>query len=252
MVPIVYTLGALRQVLDYGVASGVLASNPAAKVKAPRRSQDQQTAPRVWAPAELTSFRDHADGDPLAAAWRLSLAGLRRSEVLGLRWSSVDYEAGTVEVKRGRVALRRGQTAADDAKSRASKRTVPVEAMHPGTMSLLRALSAAQAADRLAAGAAYEATGLVVVDALGAPVSPDGYGAAFRRLCADAGVPAVRLHAIRHTVATILHDRAVPPVAAAALLGHSLQTHLAVYVQPTQTGAASAAAVFGAALAAGE
>jgi integrase len=145
-------VGALRQTFGYGVALGVVASNPVQGVKAPRRSKDDQTPVTLWQPAHLLRFRDHADDDPMAAAWRLSLSGLRRSEVLGLRYSSVDWEAGTVEVKRGRVALRHGRTATDDAKSRASNRVVPVEQVHPGTMALLRALRARQAEDRLAAG----------------------------------------------------------------------------------------------------
>ena len=70
--------------------------------------------------------------------------------VLGLRWASVDLSAGLVRVEAGRVALDGHRTATDDPKSAASWRTVPVEAMHSGTVALLRSLSARQAADRLA------------------------------------------------------------------------------------------------------
>lgn len=178
------------------------------------------------------------------------MCGLRRSEVLGFSWSSVDVDAGSVEVTASRVVLRGGRTATDDAKSSASNRTVPVETMLPGTVAALPALSAQQAADRLAAGAAYEASGLVVVDALGRGVSPHAYSAAFRALTAEAGLPPVRLHALRHSAATMMHRAGVAPADAAALLGHTPATHLAVYVKSTERG--TAAAAFGEALAAGQ
>lgn len=117
-----------------------------------------------------------ADVHEWAAAWRLTLCGLRRSEVMGLKWSAVDLDSGEIRVEAGRVSLDGGQrTATDDPKSEASKRVVAVEQLQPGTVALLRALKARQAADRLAMGAGYRETGLVLVDAAGAPIRPELY-----------------------------------------------------------------------------
>lgn len=124
----------------------------------------------MWEPSDLLTFRAEADADDWAAGWRLTLSGLRRSEVLGLHWSAVDLDAGMVTVEAGRVALDGERTVTDDPKSAASWRTVPVESMHTGTVALLKTLKARQAADRLAAGSAYEDSGYVLVDALGRPV----------------------------------------------------------------------------------
>jgi integrase len=247
---IVYALGALRQVLAYGVADGVLVTNPADGVKAPRLARGDRRTASVWEVADLLAFRAVADRDDMAAAWRLTLCGLRRSEVLGLSWSAVDREAGTVRVEASRVVVGKGRTALDEAKSQASHRTVPVEQMHPGTVPLLRSLSAAQAADRIKAGPAYDESGLVIVDALGRGVSPDSYSDRFRALCAEAGVPAIRLHEVRHTLALMLHRAGVAPADAASLLGHTVATHLAYYVPSTERGAASAASRVGEVLAA--
>ena len=151
---VVYTLGAIRQVLAYGISAGLIATNVAASVKAPRKQHSDAKAVAVWEPAELLQFRAVADQDEWAAAWPLTLCGLRRSEVLGMRWESVDLARGEVLVSTGRVLLLDGGrgTAADDPKSTASHRTVSVEEMHPGTVALLRSLSARQAADRLVLG----------------------------------------------------------------------------------------------------
>lgn len=126
-----------------------------------------------------------------------------------------------------RAVVAAGRTSPDDAKSEASHRLVPVEQMHPGSLAVLRSLSAAQAADRVAAGSAYDASCLVVVDALGHGVSPDAYSDRFRALCSPVGVPPIRLHEVRHTLALMLHRAGEAPADVAALLGHTVLTHLA-------------------------
>lgn len=247
---IVFTLGAVRQVLAYGVAEGLLPVNVADGVRAPRKTRADVRTVTVWEPSDLLKFRTTADADDLAAGWRLTLSGLRRSEVLGLRWTSVDLRAGTVTVEAGRVALDGKRTATDDPKSAASWRTVPVESMHTGTVALLKSLRARQAADRLAAGSAYEESGYVLVDALGRPVRPEAFSDRFADVCAEADVPATRLHDVRHTVATLLHRSGVAPADAAGLLGHTVAVHLSTYVTSTERGAQTAAAALGEALAA--
>lgn len=203
-------------------------------MKARRRRKGDRREVTVWEPAELLAFRAVSDADPWAAGWRLTLSALRRSEVLGMSWTSVNLDAGTVRVEASRVALRGGRTATDDTKSDASDREVPVEFMHPGTAGLLRVASARQAADRLRAGSAYESSGLVVVDALGRGIHPDAYSDRFRALCKAAGVPPIRLHAVRHTLALMLHRAGEAPADVAALLGHPVGTHLTHYVPRTQ------------------
>jgi integrase len=238
----VYALGALRQVLRYGVSVGLLRTNPAADVKVRRRTKDDHRHVTVWTPAQLVTFRTHADTDPYAAAWRLVVSGLRRSEVLGLRWSDVDLDAGTVRVSQGRVRLASGATVTDDPKSNASARVVSVETMHPGTVGLLRTLRTAQAADRLAAGPAWTDTGLVVVDPLGVGLGPSRFTTMWGAVCKAAKVPPVGMHSTRHALATMLHEHGVAPAAAARLLGHEVGTHLQFYVTSSDAAADQAAA----------
>jgi len=247
---IVYTLGAVRQVLAYGVAEGLLSFNVAADVEAPRKTRADEREVAVWEPADLVAFRRVADADEWAAGWRLTLSGLRRSEVMGLSWSAVDLVAGTVKVEAGRVLLDGKRTATDDPKSAASWRTVDVESMHPGTGALLRALKARQAADRLAAGGAFQETGYVLVDPLGSPVRPEAYSDRFTALCKAAGVPRIRMHDVRHTLGLTMHRAGQAPADVAALLGHTLGTHLGVYVPRTERGAITAAHALGEVLAA--
>ena len=224
-------LKTLRMVLDYAVEADMVPKNVAASVKVPKSAQPPKTS-HHWEPDELLAFRAVSDNDSLAAAWRLTLSGMPRADVMGLWWEDVDMEAGTVTVSRGRVAsISNGhETYVDEPKSEQRKRTIYVEAMHPGTMDLLRALKARQARHRLKAGAAWHSTGYVVVDELGRPVRPEWYSDRFRALCRKAGVPVIRQHETRHSMAGLLHSLHVTPADSAALLGHTLEVHLSAYL----------------------
>jgi integrase len=149
------------------------------------------------------------------------------------------------------VLLDGHRTATDDPKSKASKRTVPVEDMHPGTVTLFRSLRARQAADRLVLGAGYPETGLVLVNALGEPVRPELYSDRFRKLSREGGLRHIHLHLVRHTLAVAMNRAEVAIVDAAALLGHTPPVYVSTYLKKSEKGARSAASALGAALAGG-
>jgi integrase len=249
----VYTLGSVRQVPANGISSGLLSVNVAASVKAPRKQHSQAVVDarpkdEPWPQEELLQFRAVADQDEWAACWRLTLCGLRRSEIMGMQWDCVDLDHGEVKVEHGRVLLDGNRTATDDPKSTASRRTVPVEEIQPGTVALLRALKARQAADRLLLGNWVRgdarrsarpacATGVVL--------------RSFPELCTQAGVRTIHLHLVRHTLAVEMIRAGVAIVDGAALLGHTPDVFVSTYLRKSESGARSAARVLGAALASG-
>jgi integrase len=236
------TFVALGQVLDEGIRARLLTENVARLVKSRRRTGP--TDPARWGADDLLAFRRHADGLGDAAAWRLVLSGMRRSEVLGLTWRNVDFIEGAVHVVQGRVPLAltaKSRDHVDAPKSRQSRRIVCVETIHPGTRALLQRYRGGQ-------GRGSESGDFVVVDGTGKPVRPEWFSDRFRRLCAEAGVPVIRLHAVRHSVADLLASLGVPPVDAAALLGHTTSVYLDTYARATTAGTALAAARLGEAL----
>jgi len=239
-------LGTLAQALDLAMREGAISRNVARLARHPRIRKIAGTDLDHWKPEELQQFLNHADIDPLAAAWRMTCTGMTRADVLGLRWTDIDTETGLVKISQGRVALDQADHT-DDPKSQARRRAIPVEAMWPGTVAALRALSARQAADRLKLGAEYATGGdLVVVDVLGKPVRPEWYSDRFRQLCVQAQVPVITLHSVRHSLALWMHQEGVTPADAAALLGHTVEVHLSTYLPHSgTTGIASAAQVLG-------
>nr|WP_155942940.1 site-specific integrase [Mycobacterium sp. 141] len=179
----------------------------------------------TWTPEQAAAFRAHVADDRLAACWLLTLAGLRRSEVLGLRWEDVDHDAGTITVAQGRVVVG-GGTVTGAPKSVRSARTLP---MPSDVLAALRTFKTQQAEEHLALGGGWPNTGLVAVNADGSPIRPETYSKAFGGHCVAAGVPVIRLHDVRHTAATMLLDGGTTPSATAKWLGHDPAITLRVY-----------------------
>ncbi|WP_231748754.1 site-specific integrase [Mycobacterium sp. M26] len=184
----------------------------------------------TWTPEQATQSWDHIRDDRLAACWLLTLAGLRRSDVLGLRWSDVDFDAGTVSVAQGRVVVQGVGTVTGDPKSKRSRRAFP---MTPEIFPALSTFRVQQAAERLALGNDYRDSGLVAVNEDGSAIRPENYSADFAHQSKAAGVPGIRLHDVRHTAATMLVDGGTTATATATAtarwIGHGPAITLRVY-----------------------
>jgi integrase len=216
-------LTVLSMALTAAMKRGLVARNVAQLVDRPPIEYREMS---TWTPKQAEQFREHVRGDRLYACWLLTLAGCRRSEVLGLAWPAVDFNAGTVTVVQGRVVVRGGGTTTGEPKSERSRRTLPMPA---GVMAALRALRTRQSSERLAFGEEYRDTGLVAVAEDGCPIRPETYSKTFERHCKAAGVPSIRLHDTRHTAATRMLDNGTTVLAAAKWLGHDPAMTLRVY-----------------------
>lgn len=215
-------LTVLASALDDAMAQGLVVRNVARLVKRPKVIAAEMA---FWTSEQANTFRDHVAGDRLAACWLLTMAGLRRSEVLGLRWADVDFDRGKITMAQGRVVVG-GGTVTGAPKSTRSARTLPLP---PDVLTSLRAFKARLAEERLALGAGWPETGLVAVNADGSPIRPETYSKVFAAHCVAAGVPTIRLHDVRHTAASILLDRGMPVLAVAKWLGHDPAITARVY-----------------------
>ena len=173
---------------------------------------------RTWTPEELRTFLQFVESDPLFAAWVLSAStGMRRGEVLGLRWQDIDFA-------RRRLAIRQTIISIDylveisEPKTARGRRSV---ALDTGTVAALRAHRAAQNQEKLKLGQAYQDSGLVFCRADGTPVHPDRFTQMFDKHVKDSGIPRIRLHDLRHTHATLALAAGIHPKVVSERLGHS-------------------------------
>lgn len=168
-----------------------------------------------------TAAQEH--GDRLAALWTLAVySGLRQSELLGLRWGDVDFEARCVTVRR---ILRRVQNIKDtepafaEPKTHKSRRTV---ALPSEALVALHAHKAQQNSERLAAGDDWANHGLVFSSHIGTPLSARNVLRDYKRALARAGLSqSYRFHDLRHAHATLMLRAGVPMKVASERLGHS-------------------------------
>lgn len=164
----------------------------------------------------LAAARDNR----LWAAYELAVRiGLRRGELLGLRWSDLDLYEGVLTV---RQALQRvgGELLFVAPKTQRSARRVALPAE---CVTALRAQRAQQLADKKAAGDKWkgEGHGLVFTTKNGTPIEPRNLNRSFETLCGRAGVRKVRFHDLRHTCASLLHEQGADARMIMEVLGHS-------------------------------
>ncbi|MEU3278238.1 site-specific integrase [Streptomyces antibioticus] len=164
----------------------------------------------------LAAARDNR----LWAAYELAVRiGLRRGELLGLRWSDVDLHEGVLTV---RQALQRvgGELMIVAPKTQRSARRAALPAE---CVTALRAQRAQQIADRKGAGNSWKGTGqgLVFTTKNGTPTEPRNLNRSFEVLCLRAGIRKVRFHDLSHTGASLLHEQGADARMIMEVLGHS-------------------------------
>ena len=228
--------GTLKQALNDAVRWELLPYNPALKVTPPAW---ERVEPRAWSGEQVARFLDHvtATGDAYAPVWRLLfVTGMRRGELLGLRWADVDLVEGTLTVRQNRVVAG-SRVVTGTPKSRAGNRTLSLDAHTVTELALLKNSHEAQAELF-----GYWATDLVVVSPTGLPMQPKDFLSRFQKAARAAGLPVIRLHEARHSYATLALKEGVPVHVLSQRLGHAqASTTLNIYahVLPTADRAAA-------------
>jgi integrase len=213
---VIYVHVTLRRALRDAVSEGLLVRNVAALARPPRARRVEM---RTWDAGQLDRFLASIRTDRLYAPLALlATTGMRRGELLGLRWVNVDLDAGRVAIRRTMVMVA-GKPQESEPKTAKGRRPVPVAAE---VIQALREWKAYQAAERLEWGPGYtDSGGLVVTTEDGRPLHPETLSAAFVRHAKAAGLPPIRLHDLRHTAASILLAQGVHPKVVSEMLGHA-------------------------------
>lgn len=206
----------LHKVLGDPIDAGLLTNNPADRAKPPRPRAGSPTEMKFWNAEQLGRFLAHIEGDRLEAAWHLlAMTGMRRGEVLGLRWQDVDLDHRRLAVRHTITAV--GYEIKESTPKNHQACTIDLD---PGTMEQLKAHRERQAKEKEAWGPGYQDTGLVFRREDGTPVHPQLFSQQFEREVRRSGLPQIRLHDVRHTHATIALRAGVPVKVISERLGH--------------------------------
>ncbi len=158
------------------------------------------------------------ESDRLFALWRLLAAtGMRRGEVLGLGGEDLDMEAGAVTIRRAWIPVD-GVARFSEPKSRRSRRTI---ALDPVTLEALKHHAARQADEQSGWQEGLAAAGLLFTRPDGRPLVPWAVSTAFGKHSRAAMLPAIPLHGLRHTYATLALTSGVNPRIVSGRLAHA-------------------------------
>jgi integrase len=192
----------LSQALGHAVRLGVLFKNPARQVKPPR---PQGREIKILGKDEIATLLSAAKRTFVYLPALVAVTtGIRRGELLGLRWSDIDLKASTLTVNQSLERVR-GKFEFKAPKTRNSRRTISLPAI---TVDALREHSKAQLEERFKLGLGRDPRGLVFSRPNREPMDPDTLSKSFGRLVSAAKVTRITLHGLRHThISHLLMDR---------------------------------------------
>ncbi len=224
----------LHRALDQAVRWGLLARNVTDAVDPPRPAHPEA---KTWDARQVAAVLGAAArSDDLEALWRLALlTGMRRGELLGLRWADLDLDRGALAVRRTMSRGADSRLVVGEPKTASGRRQIalPATAVEHLRRHRVRHLEA-----RLAAGPAFDDRDLVFPNQTGGPLHPNSLARRFKQLIERAGVPPIRFHDLRHTCATLMLANGEHPKVVQERLGHSdikmtldLYSHVAADMQ---------------------
>jgi integrase len=180
------------------------------------------TKPRIgaWGPEDLARFLEIIEGHKYSRTFELiAMSGMRRGEALGIPWSAVDLDAGTITIEQ--TLIRDGDNGvgiSPTPKSEESRRVIELDA---DLVALLRTQRRDQLERRMVLGDGWIGSGLVFDRGDGHWIDPDTFSQTFARVVTRTGLPSIPLKGLRHTIATIMIEAGESIKLVQEMLGHA-------------------------------
>jgi len=213
----------ISKALDYAVKSGLLQSNPARYVEFPK---GKPFTGSFYTVAEIEQLLKISKGTPLETTVLFAtLYGLRRGEIMGLRWQDIDMVEGVVTICNTRVRI--SYEVEKQPKSKSSLRSFP---LMPSVKAHLEALKAEQAKNQELFGSSYVQNDYVCKWPDGKALDVSYINGALTKLLRENGMRHIRFHDLRHSTASYLNKLGFSPKEIQVWLGHSdIKTTMNIY-----------------------
>lgn len=212
----------IHKALDMAVKLELIPNNPSNHVELPKKARFVGS---FYNSDELNELFAATKGTKLEIPVLFgAFYGLRRSEVVGLKWGAIDFENNTITIRHTvttcRIDGKKVMVASDRTKNKSSMRTLPLV---PFFKDRLLCLQEEQSRQRRLCGKSYcrDYLGYICVDELGALIKPDYISAAFPKFLDSHGLRRIRFHDLSHSCASLLLAHGVPMKQIQEWLGHS-------------------------------
>lgn len=233
----------LKSVMAHAKRMRWLTYDASADLDSPEQKAITATAADdIWTPEQMGKFLDHVAAHRLAGCFALTLLGLRREEVGGLRWSDLDLENGALRIRQARVDVN-GRDTIVTPKTDRSARDLPVPARE---LAMLKAMRSVHLRERLAVGRPQADGDLLLSRADGTPLPVREYSREFSAQRKAAGLKAITLGKLRHSNISRMRAAGISADVVAAWHGHTERMTQAVYGRVTDDRLTAASAVFSA------
>ena len=212
----------IHRALKYAVKMDMIPYNPADKIERPKK---ERFVGSFYDSAEINALFQAVKGHTLELPIKLAaFYGLRRSEVLGLKWNAIDFDANTITIRHTVTACnldgKHIEVVADSTKTKSSMRTLPLV---PEFRELLLQKQEQQGRYRKLCGRSYctDYLDYICVNEIGERLKPNTLSDGFKRILEQNNLRVIRLHDLRHTCASLLLANGVPMKQIQEWLGHS-------------------------------
>lgn len=211
---------ALHKSLEAAVEDKRIKHNPCTKHVKPPAYEEPPKEMRPLKDEEVARFLRAISGHKYEAAYFVDLfTGLRESELIGLTWDCVDFDAGTIHIYRQYVRPR-NKTEIHRFTKLKNKKTRDITPA-PSVLAVLRRIKIKQSEQKLCAGTSWiNKDGFVFTNEIGKPLSLEVLYRNLKKVAEQIGVPELRFHDLRHTYATLSLQNGVDPKTVSANLGH--------------------------------
>ncbi|MBD0024396.1 tyrosine-type recombinase/integrase [Gordonia pseudamarae] len=231
----------VKAVMAHAVRMRWVNYDPTANLDAPGQKVIVAVAEgEIWTPEQMTAFLDSVADHRLAGCFALTLLGLRREEVGGLRWSDLDLDAGELRIRQARVDVN-GRDVVGDPKNARSVRDLPIP---PRELAMVKAMRTAHLRERMAVGRPLAEGDLILARIDGSPLPVRDYTRLFTARRKAAKLPPITLRNLRHSSVSRMRAAGVPADVVAAWHGHSERMTTAVYGRVSDDRLKAAADVF--------
>ena len=206
----------LHCALEKAITYGWITRNPAHGVTLPKYKPAEM---QVWDDGQVSLFLIAAESSHYKALYHIAITtGMRQGEIIGLQWSDLDLNRGTIQILRQIQRVRGQGWSFVEPKTRKGRRKI---ILGEGSLHALRFHKEQQRITVEVAGERWQDHNLIFPNSIGNPMDPSKLRLDFNRLLGKAGLPKIRFHDLRHTAASLMLNNGVPPIVGSRVLGHS-------------------------------